>query len=51
MSYEVKTGVKGAMRVNSRTFDTLEEAEAWAARWRRSNSIGSYWAKVVELKP
>jgi hypothetical protein len=50
MRYLVETSVKGASRINTTHFDTLAQAEAFAARWRRSNSIGSYVAYVSEVR-
>jgi len=43
----VEFGVAGAWRIVRRVYDTLEEAEARAARWRSSNSTGEYWAEVT----
>lgn len=48
--FVVERGVKGAMRINHDYYQTREEAEAKAARWRASNSIGSYWAEVYDLE-
>lgn len=47
MKFIVETTVKGATRINRREFDTRDEAEAFAARWRRSNSTGDYLAYVL----
>jgi hypothetical protein len=48
--YVVETSVKGATRINRREFATHAEAEAFAARWRRSNSTGDYVAYVSEVR-
>lgn len=48
MKFIVETGVKGAMRINRSEFSTRAEAEAFAARWRSSNSTGQYVAYVEE---
>jgi hypothetical protein len=48
--FKVEAGVKGAVRTTTRRFATRDEAEAYAARVRRSNSIGSYWAEVTEVE-
>lgn len=45
--FTVKYSVKGASRVNTREFATRSEAEKFAARWRASNSTGSYMARVI----
>lgn len=47
--FEVETGVKGAYRINRRLFDDEASANAFAARWRSSNSTGEYWAEVTDL--
>lgn len=39
-------GVKGARRTHRKYFSTLDDAMDFAARWCRSNSIGSYFAKI-----
>lgn len=44
--YTVTFGVKGAYKIKQRKFPTLTQAAQFAARWRRSNSIGSYVARV-----
>ena len=46
--YIVEMGVKGASRIVENRFDSQDEAVARAVRWASSNSIGSYWAEVVE---
>lgn len=46
--FKVESGVRGAMRINVRLFGASEDAEAYAARIRRSNSTGDYWAEVTE---
>jgi hypothetical protein len=43
----VETGVKGAMRINTREYWNEADAIAAAKRWSESNSIGSYWAVVT----
>jgi hypothetical protein len=48
--FTVRYGVKGAGRVSSKSFDTQAEAVAFAQRWSRSNSRGSYWAGVYETE-
>lgn len=48
LPYEVETGVKGATRINRRSYATLDEALEKAERWSKSNSQGSYWAEVVD---
>lgn len=45
----VEFGVHGAYRITHRDFATEAEAETAAARWRSSNSIGSYWAEVMPV--
>lgn len=47
--FKVEMGVKGAYKVITKHYDTREEADARADRWRRSNSIGSYWATVNQV--
>lgn len=46
--FAVETGVHGAVRTSTREFENLLDAEAFARRWARSNSIGSYWAEITE---
>jgi hypothetical protein len=43
----VEYTVRGAYRISTRGFDNQAEAEAFAARWRRSNSTGHYVATVL----
>lgn len=47
--WQVTLGVKGASRTTVVIFKTKKEADERAERWRRSNSIGSYWAKVKKI--
>ena len=44
----VETGVKGATRISYTAFESRDDAERRADRWRASNSIGSYYAHVHE---
>ncbi len=47
--FQVEAGVKGAVRTTTRRFEHRPEAEAYAARVRSSNSIGSYWAVISQV--
>lgn len=47
--YNVEYGVKGATRINNKSFPTREAAVQFAERWARSNSTGHYWAEVTCL--
>lgn len=47
-SITILCGVKGAMRVTTHTYATLDEAKAKALRWSQSNSQGHYWAQVKD---
>ena len=44
----VQSGVKGASRITTTKFADRADAEAFVARVRRSNSIGSYWAQIID---
>jgi len=46
--FKVEYMVKGASRIITKRFETEAEAQESAARWRRSNSIGSYVAYVED---
>jgi hypothetical protein len=48
--WTVESGVHGAMRISYRDFATREEAEEYAARIRRGNSAGHYWAVVTRSR-
>jgi hypothetical protein len=45
--YNVEYGVKGAMRIQNKSFPDQETAAQFAERWARSNSTGHYWAEVT----
>jgi len=47
--FQVEAGVKGATRTTIRKFEHRPEAEAYAARVRRSNSTGDYWAVLTQI--
>jgi hypothetical protein len=47
--FQVEAGVKGAVCTTTRKFEHRPEAEAYAARVRSSNSIGSYWAVLTQI--
>jgi len=46
--YTVEFMVKGAVRIITKQYSSLSEAAQAAARWRSSNSIGSYVAHVTD---
>jgi hypothetical protein len=48
--FRLEYGVKGAHRIHTREYDSLDEAIARANRWGDSNSTGHYWAVVIDAK-